>query len=725
MAENSVSTLSRLTHRLLLVAVLAVVTATYANHFHNGFHFDDAHTVVDNPSIRSLANLPRFFSDTTTFSVLPANRTYRPFVSASLAVDYALGRGYVPFWFHLSTFIVFLLQLAGMCALYLAVLRRIRPAAEFETGNRVASLLAVAWYGLHPAIAETVNYIIQRGDIFSTAGVVAALALYARFPGIRRSGLYLLPFAFALLSKPPAFVFPFLLWLYVAFFEPSRERRLYRSFLAALPSLAVCITLLAFESEMTPKSYAPSILSAADYRMTQPFVLLRYFGSLFLPLHLNVDTDLTAFHTFNAAALAGFLFVIAILIAGWLTARKESTLPIAFGLFWFLISSVPTSFYVLSEVENDHRMYFPFVGLVFAVVWSLWLAFEFLLQRVSQPQTARHVVHGGVLVLLAMYAYGTYQRNLVWRTDESLWKDDVAKSPHNGRGLMNYGLTQMAKGAYPAALDSFQRALLYTPNYSTLEINLGVLYGVMFQANEAAQHFQRAIQLAPGSDESHYFYGRWLYQSGDLPSAVRELETATRLNPSRQTAQSLLTVAQATGNTVSYWVDASLYQYRSGNYTACIADAQKALDINPNTAPAYNNIGAAYAALQQWDLAIQNEREALRVDPSFAVAKNNLEAYTQQVAQASPKTAEDWLNLSLHDNQAGLFQKSIQDAREALKLRPDYAEAYNNIAAGYEGLHDWDRAIEAARKAVSLKPDFQLAKNNLAWAQQQRNVQPR
>jgi tetratricopeptide (TPR) repeat protein len=725
MAENSGSTLSRLTHWLLLAAVLLAVTATYANHFHNGFHFDDAHAVVDNPSIRSLANLPRFFSDATTFSILPANRTYRPFVSASLAMDYALGRGYVPFWFHLSTFIVFLLQLVGMYALYLAVLRRIRPAAEFETGNQIVSLLAVAWYGLHPAIAETVNYIIQRGDIFSTAGVVAALALYARFPAIRRSGLYLLPFLFGLLSKPPALVFPFLLWLYVALFEPSRERRLYRSLLAALPSLAACIVLLVFESTMTPKSYAPSILSAADYRMTQSFVLLRYFGSLFLPLHLNIDTDLTAFHTFNTSALAGFLFVIAILVVAWLTARKESARPIAFGLFWFLIASVPTSFYVLSEVENDHRMYFPFVGLVFAVVWSFWMAFEFLLQRVSQPLTVRQVVLAGVLVLLAVYAFGTYRRNQVWRTDESIWRDDIAKSPHNGRGLMNYGLTQMAKGAYPAALDSFQRALLYTPNYPTLEINLGVVYGVMFQAKEAAQHFQRAIQLAPGSDETHYFYGRWLYQSGDLPAAVRELDTATRLNPSRQAAQSLLAVAQKMGNTVGYWVDASLYQYRSGDYMACIADAQKALNINPNTAPAYNNIGAAYAALQQWDLAIQSEREALRIDPSFVVAKNNLNAYTQQVVPSSPKTAEEWLNLSLRDNQAGLFQKSIQDAREALKLRPDYAEAYNNIAAGYEGLHDWDRAIEAAQKAVSLKPDFQLAKNNLAWAKQQRSAQPR
>jgi hypothetical protein len=51
--------------------------------------------VVDNPTIRSLHNVPRFLTDASTFSVLPANQTYRPMVSASLALDYALGHGYV------------------------------------------------------------------------------------------------------------------------------------------------------------------------------------------------------------------------------------------------------------------------------------------------------------------------------------------------------------------------------------------------------------------------------------------------------------------------------------------------------------------------------------------------------------------------------------------------------------------------------------------------------
>src|SRR5438132_10197748 len=88
---------------LLLIALLAA----YANHFQNSFHFDDAHTIVNNAAIRELRNIPLFFRDATTFSALPSNQSYRPLVSTLLAIDYRLGGGVQPFWFHLSIFALF------------------------------------------------------------------------------------------------------------------------------------------------------------------------------------------------------------------------------------------------------------------------------------------------------------------------------------------------------------------------------------------------------------------------------------------------------------------------------------------------------------------------------------------------------------------------------------------------------------------------------------------
>src|SRR3954463_6886011 len=86
--------------------LMALVLA-YANHFHNSFHFDDAHTIETNAAIRELRNIPLFFRDATTFSSLPSNQSYRPLVSTLLAIDYKLAGGLSPFWFHLSIFALF------------------------------------------------------------------------------------------------------------------------------------------------------------------------------------------------------------------------------------------------------------------------------------------------------------------------------------------------------------------------------------------------------------------------------------------------------------------------------------------------------------------------------------------------------------------------------------------------------------------------------------------
>jgi tetratricopeptide (TPR) repeat protein len=669
-----------------------------------------------------------------------------------LALDYALGHGYSFFWFHLSTFLLFL----GLIVLLFEWYRLLLDKTEASAANAWLALFAAAWFGLHPATAETVNYVIQRGDLYCTLGCVAALYLFARYPDRRKFGLYLLPFILAMLSKPPAAVFPLLLLLYVYFFE-SRDgapvQRLRRAATASIPAVVVTAALLWLQSAMTPKSYTPTLLSAADYRLTQPYVWLRYTVALFLPLHLNVDTDLSPFSGLDLAAAGGVLFALLILAAIWFAARRRRLYPIAYGLLWFLLTQLPTSLYPLSEVENDHRMFFSFVGLVLAVVWTVWLLWEALVAEPTRTRLRPAMTCAAAVVLVA-YGWGAHQRNRVWHSEESLWLDDVQKSPKNGRGLMNYALTQMGQGKYPVALDYLERAAEYTPNYPTLEINLGVVNGAMAdlgdtaRSAEAERHFLRAISLAPNADGPHAYYGRWLAQHQRSAEAIRELTTAVALNatplfqrdwlikaetdagdleaakaaarqtlaiaPDDTTALAALEEQKAQG--ADYWIELSLKQYQQAQYTQAIGSARKALELNPNSAEAYNNIAASYGAMRRWPEALENVRRALQLNPNLQIAKNNLAWYLQQSGGGAAQTADDYLNDSLHLYQTGQYEDSVRAARTALTLRPNFAEAWNNIAAAEASLHRWDDAIAAAQKAIALKPDFQLAKNNLAWA---------
>jgi tetratricopeptide (TPR) repeat protein len=727
----------------LLVVVLAAVCIAYSNHFQNGFHFDDSHTITDNPYIRDLSNIPRFFTDATTFSIYPRHHIYRPIVSASLALDYRLGGGYDVFWFHLSTFLVYLVQLIAMYVLFAAILDAVRR----DSRNRYIALFGTALYGLHPAMAETVNYIIQRGDVYVACGIVSGLALYACLPRWRVWGIYLIPFAFAALSKQPGVIFPLLLLLYVLYFENEARQSLYRLGIAILPAAVLSALLGWLQLTMTPKTFLSVHVPAWSYLITQPFVLLRYFSEFFLPIHLSADTDLKPFTSLNGEALLGFLFVFAVAVTIWRTARRTMLRPISLGLAWFLIASLPTSLYPLPEIENDHRMFLPFVGLALAASWSLGLGAEAYLRRYD-GNAARGTILAACLAVLGAGAYGTHARNDVWRTDESLWYDVTQKSPRNAGGLMAYGRAEMQRGNYAVALEYLQRARALSPTNPRIEGNLGSLYDAQGRPDEAETHFQRSVLFAPFDAEIRVAYASWLNESGRLPEALDELQIASQLSPTwigvrnqqmhayvnagdigdarRVAAEALRVEPRDTearrflaspDPNADYWVTLSFQSCGQRRYLLCIFFAREALKRKPYLPEAYHNIGAAYALLGIWDKAIENERLSLAIDPRAGAGRNFLSLYEEQRRKTPPPTTpEGFLEASVRYRAAGLYTESIAAARRALRRRPNYAEAYDNISADYEALGKWDDAIGAARDALRIEPSDEAAKSDLGWA---------
>jgi len=750
--------------------MMLVTLLTYLNHFNNTFQFDDYHTIVNNANIRSLKNITLFFTDGTTMSVLPQNQAYRPVTVTSLAIDYWIAGDYYPAYFQTSTFIWFLAQGLLMFFLFRALLNR----SENSNLNTYVALVATTWYMLHPANAETVNYIIARADVQSTMLLLLAFVMYIYSPFCRKTFLYLLPVGIGALCKPPAVMFAPLLFFYVLLFDERLSltdlfKKVYRKqvakvFIKTLPAFVFCAIMYVFIDRMTPKTWEPGGTSALQYLITQPFVILHYFGEFFLPTSLSADSDWNLLPSiWDIRFFAGCIFILLMITAAFYTAKNKDTRPISFGIIWFFLALLPTSSIIpLGEVLNDHRMYFPFVGLVVSVSWTVAL----LLTRYGK-RLKKAVIVVPVALILGAYAYGTYQRNKVWRTAESLWLDVSIKSPQNARGLMNYAVALMGEQRFNEAETNLRKAIGILPEYGFLYTNMGIIKEKEGQTELAEHYYRFGAELGNKFSDAYYYYGVFLahqlrYSEAEpvLLEAIKlsplyvepriqlmniysmsgrwdELKTLAnktlQISPGNTAVLSYLNAAKLKRNELDLedaaikeapsfdkYLTLSELNYDANRYRESINTAKEALKLKPSSVEAYNNIGAAFIKLKQYREADTVLKIALRLKPHFLFAKDNLltaeKALEDEGAIPTGLTAADFVDLSLIYFNQGLFKQCIANCNYALQIQPDYPLAYNNICAANNQLGNWDDAIVAAKKGLQLQPGYEVLKNNLAVA---------
>jgi len=674
---------TRLRPALPYIGLLALVLASYANHFQNGFHFDDRHTIVENPAIQSLLNIPRFFTDAGTFSTLSNASLWRPLTSTSLAIDYWLGGGLKLFWFHFSTFVWFLVLLVLMVFLF----RRLMDTADPHPSNRWTALAAAAVFGLHPAGAETINYIIQRADMYNTLGVVASLLLFIAYPAQRKRLYFMLPAVAAYLFKAPALIFPLILLAYLFLFEQKADSQQWSvSLRAALPTVAVTAVFAYLTIWMTPTTYqAGPGVEAGLYRLTQPWIAAHYFRSFFLPTSLAVDQYWPFVSSaLHPKALAGDAFVLAMLAIAVYTARRRETRPVAFGIIWFFLALIPTSLLPLTDPANDHRMFFAFVGLALAVVWSIRLALFSLLahstHRGTDHRSLWSVIFGVFAIVLLAEAAGTHIRNEVWRTNETLWHDAVLKDPANPRAFFNYGLALLDRGDPATALPYIERSATALTDIF-VHVKLAMTYASLGRDDEADRSFQQANQFGPNEPGLYFEYGRWLKSKGRLPQARWCLEKGIKNSPS--------TYFNPEAREMLMQIYAEQQDWKSLD-----ALVQYVLHVMPD-----NQVARRFAA----------ERTSRQQTP------------TAQQAAEPELSPEDLLNRSAEFCRAGKYQQCLDAADQILRVRPRWAEAWGNRSVALFSMRRWDEGIQAARQALIIKPDYTAAKQNLEWALKNRN----
>ena len=139
----------------------------------------------------------------------------------------------------------------------------------------------------------------------------------------------------------------------------------------------------------------------------------------------------------------------------------------------------------------------------------------------------------------------------------------------------------------------------------------------------------------------------------------------------------------------------------SPNIEAAIDAYDKAINIDPTYAAAYNNRGLAKASLGRYDEAFADYDEAIQINPNYSSAYNN-----RGLAKASLER----------------YDEAIANYDKAIELKSGFAEAYNNRGNAKFKLERYDEAIADYDRAIWISPDYAEVYCNRGFVKNQRGL---
>ncbi|MBI3554070.1 MAG: tetratricopeptide repeat protein [Elusimicrobia bacterium] len=165
---------------------------------------------------------------------------------------------------------------------------------------------------------------------------------------------------------------------------------------------------------------------------------------------------------------------------------------------------------------------------------------------------------------------------------------------------------------------------------------------------------------------------------------------------------------------------------QKGESQAALDRFDEAVRLRPGYAQARNNLGIALSEAGRAAEALEQLRSALRLEPDLIVdynigvvlAKTGKLAEAQEEAQRSLSAPENFRShaQSLYADilcRRGRCAEALEHYREALRLRPDNAEATGNEGAALALLGRSSEGVAGLRRALLLKPDLKAAQANL------------
>ncbi len=160
-------------------------------------------------------------------------------------------------------------------------------------------------------------------------------------------------------------------------------------------------------------------------------------------------------------------------------------------------------------------------------------------------------------------------------------------------------------------------------------------------------------------------------------------------------------------NEIEALIDEAYTAYEDGDFDAALQACDLALKRVPQEAELHNLRGLVLDALGYWEKAITAYKEAVRLEPDFSEAWENLKEAERDLP------IRPQLDAAYDHEEAGELDAALAACDEVLKVRPEMAEAHNLRGMILDGLGRLQEALAAYQEAVRLDPDFADAWANL------------
>lgn len=640
----------------------------FYNSLQNDFVFDDESVVQSYTAIRDLSNIPKFFTAQEGFHKV-IGRYYRPVVSTTYAVDYALWN-LNPYGFHLTNIIIN--TIASL--LLFAVLKRLFKKYKY---GLIASLISTLIFTVHPVHTEAVSWVSGRTDSLVTLFFFGAFYFYLLFSEENDSKFLIfsvLLYIFGLLSKEMIVTFPVIIILFDFFWRKKSFKELFSNW--KVYTLFVVITIVymtiryfflkdVVEREKYNYFFGKdSITVFATMLKTIPVYLKLLVFPVGLLYHYNgYMPDSNSLLDINV--ILSIFLVVALLILAIIFYKKLG--KISFCILFVFVTLLP----VMNIIQT---MNFMAERFLYITSFSLSLLLAYFISKYLNEKN-KNIILILSLLLIIIFSVLTIKRNSEWKDNDTLYSTGEGKD--GSVLLVNCGNMYANRKEYDEAEKRYRRAIEIRNNNVLAHHNLGLIFLLKGNLDSAEIKIKDGLSVDSLAPDGYFQLASIYQRKGKFEDAVAQLEKLQTIVPDYRGSKATLDLMKSGA--------ANLNQNLPGNMQN---------DKNPE-----NNL----ATLEKRSFQFYQEHK-------YKDAVKDIE----EMMKLNPKGKSGYLNnLALCYKGLGENEKAKKCFEDAVKLDEKNINALSGLAEYYLDKNDKNKAVEYYKKILSINPTDEYANRKL------------